>query len=146
MSAFVLSQENINLLTQATHAVFQLNSLYPTAYHLEAATTALLGHYADDLHNLYRALYIANIKAVNGRYREDTKTLPKYKPLDRWDVEHLPVHDLRRAAGMFQCYLYQCAEEPIYKSPVYDAFYDVFKALCTVYVKHAVDWDGTSRF
>lgn len=57
MSAFVLTQEDINLLTQATDAMLRLNNRYPGSYPLAAATVDLIGKYANDLHNIYRALY-----------------------------------------------------------------------------------------
>lgn len=140
MSAFVLSQEDINILTQATAAALQLNRKYAASYPLNADTIALLGKYADDLHSLYRALYIANIKAVNGRYGEDQKTLPKYNPLRAWDTERISPDQLRTAAGRFGCYMYQCMEEPVYGSAVYNAFYDVYKLICLMYCKASIDW------
>ena len=78
MSAYVLEQNEINLLTQATDAMLRLNQKYSGSYPLNAGTVELIGRYANDLHNIYRALYITNIKAVNGRYGDDVRTLPKY--------------------------------------------------------------------
>lgn len=140
MSAYVLEQADINILTQATAAALQLNRKYAASYPLNAETVALLGKYADDLHSLYRALYIANIRAVNGRYGENEKTLPKYKPLRAWDTERLSPDQLERAAGRFGCYLYQCDEDPVYGSAVYNAFVDIYKLICTIYCKTMINW------
>ena len=142
MSAFILDQKNINILTAATDAALRLNKKYPGSYNLNKNTVDLLGKYTGDRHNLYRALFITNIKAVNGRYREETKTLPKYKPVPEWDIESLETYKLKRACGMFDCYLYQCCEDPIADSDIYNAFYDIYKMLCTILVSKMIDWDG----
>lgn len=142
MSAFVLNQEKINILTAATAAALQMSKRYPGSYHLQPATMDLLGKYAEDLHNIYRALYITNIKAVNGRYGEDQKTLPKYKTVQPWDWSRLDIQSLKKACGAFGCYMYQCDEEPIAGSPIYDAFEDVYHLLCMLYVQKTVGWDG----
>lgn len=140
MSAFVLDQNDINILTQATAAALQLNRKYAASYPLNAETVSLLGKYADDLHSIYRALYIANIKAVNGRYGEDTKTLPRYRSLIPWSIDRLSPDQLERAAGRFGCYLYQCMEDPVYNSPVYNAFTDIYKLVCMIYCKTMINW------
>ena len=145
MSAYVLEQQNINLLTQATSAALELNQKYPGSHYLHADTQKLLGNYAGDLHNLYRALYIANIKAVNGRYKEDTKTLPKYKKIRAWDTERLNLAELKKAAGMFGCYLYQCSEDPVYGSAIYHAFQDIRNLICMLLVSKTTDWNGEDR-
>lgn len=143
MSAYVLNQASINTLTAATAAALQMSRKYPGSYPLHKDTLDLLGKYADDLHNVYRALYITNIKAVNGRYGEDTKTLPKYKPVMAWDWGRgLSVHELKKACGLFGCYLYQCSEDPVYGSPVFNAFTDIYHLLCALYVSKTVDWNG----
>lgn len=142
MSAFVLTQENINLLTQATDAMLRLNNRYPGSYPLAAATVDLIGKYANDLHNIYRALYITNIKAVNGRYGENERTLPKYSKIRAWDIDRLNISQMKKAAGMFGCYMYQCSEDPIYGGSAYNAFYDIYKLLCLMIVSKTVGWDG----
>ena len=96
MSAYVLEQNEINLLTQATDAMLRLNQKYSGSYPLNAETVELIGKYTNDPHNLYRALYITNIKAVNGRYGEDVRTLPKYSPVMPWDVERLNPEQMKR--------------------------------------------------
>ena len=138
MSAFVLSKEGIDKLTVATAAMLQLNNKYRLSYPLAPATVDLIGKYRDDLHNLYRALFIANIKAVNGRYGEDQKTLPKYTPLHAWDVERLAPDMLKEAAEIYSTYLYQCSEDPVIDTPIYNALYDVYKLLCLVLVKYTM--------
>ena len=142
MSAFVLDQEEINLLTAATDAMLKLNKRYPGSYPLSAATVELIGKYVNDPHNLYRALYITNIKAVNGRYGEDAKTLPKYKPVRGWDIDRLNIDQMKKAAGKFGCYMYQCSEDPIYGGAAFNAFYDIYKLLCMIIVKKSIGWDG----
>ena len=142
MSAYVLNQNEINLLTAATDAALRLNQRYPGSYNLNPDTIKLLGKYAGDRHNIYRALYIANIKAVNGRYGENEKTLPRYKPVPEWHINRLEKFQLKRACGAFGCYLYQCSEDPIYGSNIYNAFYDIYKMLCTVLVEQIIDWNG----
>ena len=142
MSAFVLDKKEIDVLVQATDAMLRLNKRYPGSYPLAADTVTLIGKYAEDLHNIYRALYITNIKAVNGRYGEEEKTLPKYTKISPWDIERLNVYQMKKAAGKFGCYMYQCSEDPVYGSPVYNAFYDIYKLLCLLIVKKTVGWDG----
>lgn len=134
MSSYVLDKDGIDLLAQATGAMLEMQRRYAASYPLNGDTVALLGAYTDDLHNLYRALYITNIKAVNGRYGEDTKTLPKYTPLHRWDTERLQPDLLRRAAETFSEYLYQCTEDPVYGGRAFNAFCDIYKLLCMVIV------------
>lgn len=143
MSAYVLNQDSINVLTRATAAALQMAQTYPGSYNLHKDTLDLLGKYSKDLHSLYRALYITNIKAVNGRYGEDQKTLPKYKTLIPWDWQRTTNNpELKKAIGTFDCYLYQCAEDPIDGTPIYNAFQDIYKLLCSVYCSHVINWNG----
>lgn len=142
MSAYVLEQKNIELLTIGTNAMLELNRLYPGSYHLADDTIRILGKYTGDLHNLYRALYITNIKAVNGRYREDVKTLPKYRKLQALELPKMDRHKIKQICGMFDCYMYQISEEPIYDSPVYKAFADIHKSICCYLVSKMYDWQG----
>jgi len=142
MSAYVLRQEEINLLTQATNAVLELNKKYSGSYPLSENTTNILSKYAGDLHSIYRALYITNIKAVNGRYGDNQKTLPKYKPLRSWDLERMPIFELKKACGAFGCYMYQCSEDPIDGSDIWKAFSDIYKTCCMLYVNKTIDWQG----
>lgn len=143
MSAFVLEQKQINLLTQATDAMLRLNKKYPGSYHLAKDTVDILGQYAGDMHNVYRALYITNIKAVNGRYREEAKTLPRYTNLISWDIERcINPEELKKACCMFGCYLYQISEDPIYGTKIYNAFHDIKNALCSLYFSRVFDWKG----
>lgn len=142
MSAYVLNQDAINLLTQATDAMLRLNAQYPGSYQLSDSTIELLGQYKNDLHNIYRALYIANIKAVNGRYSTDQKTLPKYKKLIPWEVGCLNRYtpNLKKACGTFGCYMYQISEAPIYDTPIYKAFADIRRLCCMIYVDQEIGW------
>lgn len=144
MSAFVLDQNKIELLAAATDGVLRLNKKYPGSYPLNESTVATLGKYAGDLHSIYRALYITNIKAVNGRYRENAKTFPKYRPLMPWPEyeERLFLPTMEKACGVFDMYLYQICEEPVYGTDTYNAFTDVYKLLCMLLVKKKYNWDG----
>lgn len=130
MSAYVLDKDSIDLLTQAADAMLRLNARYSASYPLQPATVDLLGKYAGDLHSLYRCLYIANIKAVNGRYGEDAKTLPKYTALRQWDIDRLQPDSLKTAAEEFSSWMYQCCEEPVIYTPVWYAISDIYKLLC----------------
>ena len=142
MSAFVLDKKDIDTLTLATDAVLRMNKRYCASYVLHDDTINLLGKYAGDLHNIYRALYITNIKAVNGRYGEDEKTLPKYTRLNAWDIDRLNINKMREAIGKFGMYAYQIAEDPICGSPIYKAIYDIYKLLCMIVMDKMYDWDG----
>lgn len=134
MSAFVLSKESIDLLTEATAAMLQLNRKYSACYPLAPDTINILGKYTDDLHKVYRALYIANIRAVNGRYNEDQKTLPKYTTLKEWDLDRLPLDKMKNAITTYSTYIYQCCEEPVIYSGIWNALQDIRKLLCMVYM------------
>ncbi len=145
MSAYVLDQNQINILTAATDAALRLNQKYPGSYNLDSKTVEILGKYAGDRHNIYRALYIANLRAVNGRYGTDDKTLPKYKAVPEWHINALERWQLKKACGLFDCYLYQLSKDPVYGSGIYNAFYDIYKMLCTVLVGQMLNWDGSDR-
>jgi len=145
MSCMILDQEGINVLTQATGAMLRMNKKYKASYPLNSETVELLGKYAEDPHNLYRALYIANCKAFNGRYDESNRNIPKYKPVRPWDPDRLNPAEMQKACGVFGCYMYQLAEDPVYDSPVYRAFYDIYKLLTMVYVSKVTDWHGNPR-
>lgn len=144
MSAYVLSQENIELLTIGTNAMLELNKRYPGSYSLSDETIKILGKYTGDLHNLYRALYITNIKAVNGRYREDVKTLPKYRTLHPVELPQMELYKIKKICGLFDCYLYQISEEPIADSPIFKVFSDIHKSICCYLVSKMYDWDGNA--
>ncbi len=135
MSAFICDKEQIDVITQATAYVLQQNKKYSASYPLEPSTVNMFGKYADDLHSIYRALYIANIKAVNGRYNENTKTLPKYTDLRPWSLEYGRLDDstIKSAICIFNCYSYQLSEDPVIYSPVWNAIQDIRKCLCMIY-------------
>ena len=138
MSAYVLEKENIDFLTLATNAALELNNKYCASYVLHKDTIELFGKYRGDLHNIYRALYITNIKAVNGRYNEDTKTFPKYTELYPWDTSRLSINNVKKAIELFESYCYQIAEDPIRNGPIYIAIYDIYKMLCCYYIEHTM--------
>lgn len=130
MSAYVLNQESINLLTLTTNAMLELNSKYCASYPLDDNTIKILGQYSGDLHNIYRALYITNIKAVNGRYETEQKTLPKYNKLHPWNPNNLSTNELKKACEVFGSYMYQISEEPIINTPIFKAIADIYKLTC----------------
>lgn len=130
MSAYVLNQDSINLLTLATNAMLELNSKYCASYPLDDNTIKILGQYSGDLHNIYRALYITNIKAVNGRYEAEQKTLPKYNKLHPWNPNNLSTNELKKACEVFGSYMYQISEEPIINTPIFKAIADIYKLTC----------------
>lgn len=142
MSCFLLEKREIDLLTCAVDCALRLNKKYSGSYPLHPETVNLLGRYAGDAHSLYRALFIANIRAVNGRYGDDITTLPRYTPLTQWSCNNPPRDRLKAACGAFGCYMYQISEDPVYKSPVYDAFNDLYSLVCRIYTKITVDWSG----
>lgn len=145
MSAYVLNQDQIEKLTIATNAILELNQRYSGSYYLGKNAIDILGKYAGDLHNLYRALFITNIKAVNGRYRENTQTLPKYRPLHKKPLNAYEVHELREIIGLFDCYLYQICEEPIADTPIYNAMQEINAGICTYYATNTITWDGEEK-
>ena len=130
MSAYVLSQESINLLTLATNAMLELNSKYCGSYPLDDNTINILGQYTGDLHNIYRALFITNLKAVNGRYETEEKTFPKYNKLHPWNPNNLSTNELKKACEIFGSYMYQISEEPIINTPIFKAIADIYKLTC----------------
>ena len=144
MSAYVLDKESIDVLTKAVDVAITSHNLYPGSYHLSDKTAAMLSKYEGDLHNIYRLLFITNIKAVNGRYGENTKTLPKYTKLYRSTDEDTTL--IKKACGIFGCYMYQCSEDPIYNSDIYNALYDVYNLLCNMLVSKTLSWSGEWEF
>lgn len=139
MSAYVLNKENIEILTAATDAVIQAAKQYGGSYPLNPETLDVLGGL--DMHNLYRFIYIMNIKAVNGRYGEDEKTLPKYTGVRSWGSAENADNDLlRQAIGIFSCYMYQCTDDPVYNSKEWFALNDVRKLLTMIYCSKTIGW------
>ena len=140
MSSYVLKKENIEAITGAAFAVLDAAKRYGASYHLNKETLEMLGDL--DMHNLYRFVYITNIKAYNGRYGEEDKTLPKYTGVRAYNIENADLWMLKKAAGLFDCYMYQIAEDPVYDSPAYNAICDIYKLLCMIIIKRTVDWNG----
>ena len=140
MSAYILNQEDLNILTRATDAALRLNQQYPGSYGLSTATVEILGKYAGNLHNVYRALYITNTKAVNGRYNDNQQTIPKYKNLHEIDIDRINPDEIKKACKRYGCYMYQIAEDPIYGTPIYNAFSDIYRLLCMIYFSKTNRW------
>ena len=138
MSCFIVSPENIR--AQAEFISCIMNDSYNNRYRMSAADSlydvfaACKGSDGYSAHKIYRALYIANLRAYNGRYHEDVKTFDKY-------VKTAPPADLVQLHKYMRCYLYQCAEEPVYKTPIYNAIRDLARDLAEHLVMRAPGYD-----
>lgn len=139
MSAYVMSKEDIDILTAAAYAAIEAAKQYGGSYPLSPETLEAVGGL--DMHNLYRYIYITNIKAVNGRYGDDVKTLPKYTGVkELGHIENVEAWQLKKAIGRFGCYMYQCAEDPIYGGREWHALNDIYKLLSLIYCKKTIGW------
>ena len=143
MSAFVLEQDEIEVLVPAVNAVLELNQQYCHSYYLSESTRSILSKYTGDLHSLYRILYIFNIKAVNGRYNDNVKEFPKYRPLNYWPTKdwlvRLPKEKLKCAISTMRCYMYQCCEDATVNQPLYAALREIQKTLCFLYCSMVIE-------
>lgn len=80
-----------------------------------------------DPHKLYRMIYIYNLKAYNGRYKEDNKEFPRftsYKPQ--------LTADGAAAVDALTLYQYQLDEEPVYNTPFYWAINAIVREYCYI--------------
>lgn len=118
MSCFICTPETISML--AGIVTDTLNARQSCIYFdIDGATFAdciVEGDY--DAHKVYRKLYIENLKAYNGRYKEKMREFAKYTPYDhkRWTItEQTEVYKRGR------CYLYQISEDATYNGNVYKA-------------------------
>lgn len=137
MSCFIVEADNIG--AQAEFMAGLLNGGIITQYMRapESLSDALStcrtgGRY--DAHKIYRRLYIMNLQAYNGRYREDVKTFDKYKP------RLMPTNYIRLHKQM-SCYLYQCAEDATHDSPLYKAVKATRDALANMIVQSMEEYD-----
>lgn len=135
MSAYVLDKDSISKLARVTHLMLNLNNTYSGSYPLNDETVELLTRHGNNIHTLYSALFITNLKAVNGRYHEDVKVYPKYTPIKPFSIDNYALDELREGIELFGEYMYQISEDPVYKGKAYNAFYDIYKLLCLVYCK-----------
>lgn len=139
MSCFIVSPENIR--AQAEFMAFILNDRHGTRYRLiapdslhEALEDCKEGR-TYNAHKIYRRLYIMNLRAFNGRYREDVKTFDRYK-------RTAPPMDLLQLHKYMKCYLYQCSEEPVYRSQLFNAVMDTSHMLADLIVTRLDGYDG----
>lgn len=126
MSCFIVSPENIR--AQAEFMACILNDGFTSRYRLgasEALVEALEGCKEGmkwSAHKIYRKLYIMNLQAYNARYHEDVKTFDRYKKTS-------PPGDLLQLHKYMRCYLYQCSEEPVYRTPLFKAVTETMQDL-----------------
>lgn len=117
MSCFIVDAECIQ--AQAAFIAEILNRGYSDLYQISADDAlkdvfkACMDRNGYSAHKIYRTLYIMNLKAYNGRYNDNVKEFAKYEPTAA------PTNLLQLYSYM-DCYLYQCAEEPVYKTPLYN--------------------------
>lgn len=132
MSCFIVESECIQ--AQAAFIAEILNRGYSERYQISAddalkdvfkACTDRNGYSA---HKIYRTLYIMNLRAYNGRYKDNVKEFAKYEPT-------AAPADLLRLYSYMECYLYQCAEDPVYKTPLYNAVESLQNRLARTIIK-----------
>lgn len=138
MSCFIVSPENVR--AQAEFIACLLNEGYTNRYRMgapEALQEALKACKTDhgySAHKIYRALYIANLKAYNGRYKENVMTFDRYK-------QSAPPSDLLQLHKYMRCWIYQCSEDATYSTPLYTAVLDLSQALAERIVSGLPEYD-----
>lgn len=107
MSAFVLELDEFNgLFSWLEHRKPRLND--SEVYHI-------IRPYMTPK-EFVKALYAANVEAVNQRYDEESDT-DGYEPIYRTNLATL---DRIEVYGILQCLLYQMAEGDVYESKIYN--------------------------
>lgn len=88
---------------------------------------------------IFNALYALNVKAVNGRYNEETSTAAEM-PKDH-KIVYLPKkYDCKNSIDIIepwhyqllkklQCFIYQCTEDATIKDPLYKGLKDLEKEI-----------------
>ena len=125
MSCFICKKETISLVTLAISRMYYSGRLAD----VPGANIDVLDAYKDnkgnlDQHKLYSAVYIANLKAYNGRYNENVKEYEKYTGI--------PVYldaDGKKTLDALRQYLYQIEEHPVYGTPFYWLVYSVTREI-----------------
>lgn len=119
MSCFIVEPECIQAQAAFIAAILNAPTGYNDRYRI-SADDALKGVFKDcrgrtgyDAHKIYRMLYIMNLRAYNGRYKDNIKEFARYEPT-------AAPTDLLRLYSYIDCYLYQCAEDPVYNTPLYN--------------------------
>lgn len=138
MSGFIVSPENIR--AQAEFMACILNDGYRNRYRAtapESLQNALEGCREGSTysaHLIYRKLYIMNLQAYNGRYREYVKTFERYK-------KTVPTMDLLQLHKYMKCYIYQCSEDPVYNTPLFNAVLETSRMLADLIVTRLDGYD-----
>jgi len=91
--------------------------------------------------NLYRALELMNAEALRQRYGDELKdnisgslpAFPWYKNLHRVEVYKA-----------IRCYLYQCAEGDVHKSPLYKAVAEIAEALADAIISDMPEYEAAN--
>lgn len=139
MSCFIVEPECIQ--AQAAFIAEILNRGYSELYKICADDT-LKDVFKDcrdrngySAHKIYRMLYIMNLRAYNGRYKENVKEFAKYVPTAA------PTNLLQLYSYM-DCYLYQCAEEPVHKTPLYNVIESLQSRLARTIIKSLPNYEA----
>lgn len=138
MSCFIVDKENIQVQAEFIKLVLDGHG---DRFRL-CANEALVDVFSDckgsfgyDAHKIYRKLYIANLRAWNGRYKENVREFDRY--------EYKPFNGVLVQLYMYmRCYLYQCAEEPVYNTPIYKAVRELSRDLAGAIVLKLADENG----
>lgn len=135
MSAFIMNPVSIAQLAEYISALNYVGYDFFGYSIPESLNNALNLTRAADERKIFNALYALNVKAVNGRYNDntpDTAEMPKeYKTLfhvKAWDgkngiykIEPWHYQLLKR----LQCFIYQCTEDATINDPLYKALKDL---------------------
>jgi len=141
MSSYIVSDTTINYFlnwmwanAQATDNRWKYKELGTLGYDISRI---------NELPELGQALFAMNIRAVNARYpggkAED------FRPLD-YQFRSMAATDVYQAIKAVKCFLYQCSEGDIDKSPLYQAMerisLEIMEAVFTKSPKYdAAQWD-----
>lgn len=125
MSCFVCTKETVDLVTVAICRMYCSERLSD----VPGSNMDYLDRYKDsddsnklDKHKVYSAVYIANLKAYNGRYDDNEKEYPKYTRISA-GIDT----DGKNTMNALRKYLYQIEEHPIFGTPFYWMVYNVLK-------------------
>lgn len=142
MSCFIVAPENIQAQTQFIAAILNAPSGYSHRYHIGAFEDLqnvfrhCKGAKGYDPHMIYRTLYITNLRAYNGRYKDHTpvKEFARYEP-------SAPPTDLLQLYKYMQCYLCQCAEEPVFNTAFYVTIEDLKNRLASSIIRSLPEYE-----
>lgn len=144
MSSFIVGAENIRQQAEFITCLLNDSQKSINLYHIYSAPDSVKQVFKDckaglkyDARKVYRKLYIANLKAYNGRYRnhDEVKTFDKYEPSEA-------PRDKIKLYKHIQCYLYQCAEDPVYNTPIYKAVQDLKNSLAESIINDLPEYEA----